>query len=71
MKSPSASQIAAARLAAILRPTDAGRLVHVNYATWRQWEAGERRMLPAVWELFCIKTNQKTGWDIVDSKITI
>jgi len=30
-------------------------LVHVALRTWQQWEAGDRRMPPAAWELFCIK----------------
>jgi len=31
-------------------------LVHVALRTWQQWEAGDRRMHPAFWELFRIKS---------------
>lgn len=27
---------------------------------WQQWEAGDRQMHPAFWELFCIKTQKNT-----------
>ena len=58
-KGPSANQtpddVRAARKAAGLSQTEAATLVHVALRTWQQWEAGDRRMHPAAWELFCIK----------------
>lgn len=33
-------------------------LVHSSVRAWRQWEAGERTMHPAFWELLHIKTNK-------------
>ena len=35
--------------------TAAAALVHTTCRTWQQWEAGDRRMHPAFWELFNIK----------------
>jgi DNA-binding transcriptional regulator YiaG len=34
---------------------DAGELVHVSAIAWEQWEAGERRMHPAFFELARLK----------------
>jgi len=66
-RNPKPGEIRMARVAAGLSQTAAGELVHVNYQTWQQWESdavlpgGEknsthRRMHPAFWELFNIKT---------------
>ncbi|RGE41315.1 XRE family transcriptional regulator [Comamonas testosteroni] len=33
-------------------------LVHANTRSWQKWEAGEREMHPAFWELFCLKTGR-------------
>ena len=41
--------------AAGLSQTEAATLVHVAFRTWQQWEAGDRRMHPAFWELLTIK----------------
>ena len=30
--------------------------VHTTRRVWQQWEVGARRMHPAFWELFCIKS---------------
>ena len=43
----------------VLRPltqTQAAQLVHGTLRTWQQWEAGDRRMHPGLWELFQLKT---------------
>lgn len=32
-------------------------LIYKGLRTWQQWETGARKMDPAFWELFCIKTN--------------
>jgi len=55
MKQPTPKQIKAARLSSGLSPTDAAALIHKALRTWQQWEAGDRSMDPAFWELFNIK----------------
>lgn len=52
---PEPSEIKAAREGAALTQTAAGALVHSTCRSWQQWEAGDRRMHPAMWELFRIK----------------
>lgn len=53
--SPQPSEIRGMRKTAGFSQTAAGALVHVSCRTWQQWEAGDRRMHPAFWELFRIK----------------
>lgn len=53
---PAPATIRAKREAAQLSQTEAGVLVHSSLRTWQQWEAGDRRMHPGLWELFLIKT---------------
>lgn len=53
---PEPAEILAAREAAGLTQTEAGALVHSALRSWQQWEAGERRMHPAIWELFLMKS---------------
>ncbi len=55
MSHPTPEQIKAAREAAGLTQTAAGALVHSSLRTWQQWEAGDRKMHPGLWELFCLK----------------
>ena len=54
-RNPTPEEVRAAREAAGLSQTAAGVLVHTTCRTWQQWEAGDRRMHPAFWELFRIK----------------
>lgn len=35
--------------------TSAADLINSGLRTWQQWEAGDRRMHPAMWELFRIR----------------
>lgn len=56
-RSPTVEEIRAAREAAGLTQTAAGALVHTTCRTWQQWEAGDRRMHPAFFELFSIKVS--------------
>lgn len=35
-----------------LTQTQAADLVHTTCRVWQQWEAGDRRMHPAFWDLF-------------------
>jgi DNA-binding transcriptional regulator YiaG len=53
---PAPADIRAVREAAGLSQTAAGALVHTTCRTWQQWESGDRRMHPAFWELFRIKS---------------
>ncbi|MCY1297241.1 hypothetical protein D9M70_466740 [compost metagenome] len=54
--SPDPAEIRGAREAAGLSQTAAAVLVHSGLRTWQQWEAGDRRMHPGLWELFQLKT---------------
>ncbi len=52
---PEPDEIREVRIAADLTQTMAASLIHCTLRTWQQWEAGDRRMHPAFWELFRIK----------------
>lgn len=52
---PDPVEIRAAREAADLTQTQAASLVFSGLRAWQQWESGDRRMSPAIWELFGIK----------------
>lgn len=56
-KGPAPADIRAQRKAIGLSQTAAARIVHSGLRTWQQWEAGERGMHPALWELFQLKTS--------------
>ena len=56
MMSPSPEEIRAARKTAGLTQTAAANLLHTTCRVWQQWEAGDRAMHAAFWELFQIKT---------------
>ena len=56
-RNPPPEEIRDAREAAGLSQTAAGALVHTTCRTWQQWEAGDRRMHPAFFELFSIKVS--------------
>lgn len=58
---PLPGAIRAARAAAGLTQTAAGALVYSSLGAWQQWKAGLRRMHPALWELFNIKTAEMRG----------
>ncbi len=53
---PIPDAIKAARAAAGLTQTAAARLIYSTLRTWQQWEAGDRRMHPALFELFLLKS---------------
>ena len=61
MISPLPQQIKEARQATGLSQKDAGEKIHSAMRTWQDWEAGKRKMHPAFWELFQIKTNGNSG----------
>ncbi len=52
---PSPDTIRAAREVAGLTQTQAGAVVYSSLRAWQQWESGERRLHPAIWELFRLK----------------
>lgn len=52
---PSADEVREARETAGLTQTEAAALIWCSLRAWQQWEAGDRRMHPAFWELFTIK----------------
>ncbi|WP_288076578.1 helix-turn-helix domain-containing protein [Pseudomonas sp.] len=58
MSSPLPEEIRAAREASGLSQTAAAELVHSKLRTWQQWEAGDRKMHPGLWELFRLKTHK-------------
>jgi DNA (cytosine-5)-methyltransferase 1 len=51
-------EIKKARQQAGLTQQQAGNLLNVHIRTWQKWEYGERKMSPAMWELFRIKTGE-------------
>lgn len=55
---PSPEAIRAAREAAGLTQMQAAARLHANLTSWQRWESGERKMHPAMWELFLIKKGQ-------------
>lgn len=52
---PTPASIRALRERANLTPADAAALIHASARAWQQWESGDRRMHPAMYELFYIK----------------
>jgi DNA-binding transcriptional regulator YiaG len=53
---PTTAAVLAARETAGLTQRDAAALLHRTERNWQQWEIGERRMDPALFELFQLKT---------------
>ena len=55
---PTAQALRDAREAAGLSQAQAAALLYRSLRNWQQWELGERRIDPALWELFMLKTGQ-------------
>lgn len=55
-RNPDPAAIRAVREKAGLTQTAAGALIYVSLRGWQEWEAGTRKMHPAFWELFKLKT---------------
>ena len=51
-RNPKPAEILAGRVAAGLTQTEAAALLYTTCRVWQQWEAGDRRMHPAFWDLF-------------------
>lgn len=58
---PTPAEIRTAREAAGLSQSQAGDLIYSGLRSWQHWEAGERRMHPALWELFLLKLREQEG----------
>lgn len=56
IRAPTGEQVQAAREKAKLQQTQAAALVQSTARRWREWEAGDHRMHPGLWELFLIRT---------------
>jgi DNA-binding XRE family transcriptional regulator len=52
---PTPKLIKSARLAMGYTQKEAAALVHVSLRAWQLWEAGDRKMPAAAWELCVIK----------------
>jgi len=55
---PTPAQIVAAREKAKLTQTAAADVIRGSLRAWQDYEGGQRRMHPGLWELFRIKTGQ-------------
>ena len=51
-RNPGSAELTALREHCGLTQAAAAALVHSSESAWQQWEAGDRRMHPAMWELF-------------------
>lgn len=56
--SPGCDEIAQARLSAEMTQKEAAALLYSHVNTWSQWENGLRKMHPAFFELFIIKSSK-------------
>lgn len=54
--SPTPEQIKESRMDAGLTQTQAADLIYSKIRSWQHWENGDRKMHPAFWELFLIKS---------------
>jgi len=52
---PTPLEIRAARKLLGISQAEAALMVHSTCRVWQQWEAGDRKMHPAFWELFRVK----------------
>lgn len=58
---PTPAEVRSAREAAGLSQTAAAALIYCSLRGWQEWEAGNRRMHPGLWELFRIKAEFLRG----------
>jgi DNA-binding transcriptional regulator YiaG len=56
---PTPADVRAARESAGMTQTEAAAVVYCTLRAWQDWESGERRMHPATWELWQIKTKRR------------
>ena len=50
-----------ARTALAMTVRECAEIIYCTESAWTEWEAGTRRMHPAYWELFKIKTGPRVG----------
>lgn len=55
---PAPAEIRAARARAKHEPGQAAAVVYATLRAWQDWESGARRMHPATFELYLLKTGQ-------------
>lgn len=58
---PEGQGLRVARELAGLSQAEAAALLYRTARNWQQWELGERRMDPALWELFQLKVRARTA----------
>lgn len=58
MTAPTPAQVKKAREAAGQTQAEAAKMVHVDLRSWQKWEAGDRKMHPAFWDLYQLKTQR-------------
>ena len=56
---PTPDEVAGVRINAGLTQQQAAEVVHSALRSWQHWENGDRRMHPAIFELFLLKTKQE------------
>ena len=59
MQSPTLEEIKQSRTDAGLTQTEAAETIYCSIGAWKKWESGERKMHPAFWELFLLKTKSQ------------
>jgi putative transcriptional regulator len=64
MQSPTPEMIKKARKIAGLSARQAAELIHCTVNAWQKWEADDREMHPAFWDLFLIKTHMRNFPDV-------
>lgn len=57
-RNPTPEEIRAARARIGHSQKGAADLIHATERAWQEWEAGNRRMHPGLWELFQIKSRE-------------
>ena len=70
MNNPTKSEIIAARAMAVQSTAEAAAEVHASARAWQQWEAGDRKMPRAVWELYLLHTGQHPEKKLVKKPLT-
>jgi DNA-binding transcriptional regulator YiaG len=59
-KNPTPSQITRTRTMLGLTRAESAKIIYCGKRAWQEWELGNRKMHPALWELFKIKTQKLT-----------
>lgn len=70
MTTPTPQEIASARIAAGHTPAEAAAEIGLAVRTWQHYEAGDRKMLRAVLELYLLRTGQHPEKKLVKKPLT-